>query len=96
MTATATAKPLTARQTQVYKAILQHYAVHGTAPSMRDIMAAMGYASTNAVTSVLRVLAKKGYVTVAGKLARGVTAPVLADAVKAAAVAELESLLGAG
>jgi SOS-response transcriptional repressor LexA len=63
-------KPLTQRQAAVYAVILHHFWKTGLAPTFRDVMAACGFESQNAVTMYARVLRKKGWLVEDSKLAR--------------------------
>lgn len=76
---------LTDRQRAVYAAIVAHYAATGAPPTLRDLMTALRYTSTNAVTVHLRPLAKKGVIVLSKGQARGIVVPALAEATKRAA-----------
>ena len=54
--------PLTDRQRECLVFILTHVKDKGFAPSMREIGRAMGIASTNGVSEMLRALERKGFV----------------------------------
>lgn len=64
--------PLTKRQNDVYEFIRSSFRRHGRPPTMMEIGAALGIASTNAVSKHLRALAKKGYVRRAPNEARAI------------------------
>lgn len=81
--------PPTDRQREVLAAIRDHWRNHGNGPTTRDLMAALGFASTNAVVGHLRTLARKGLVVWERGGARGIW-PAGLKAKIAAAVAELE------
>lgn len=63
---------LTPRQSEVYHFILDHLQTHGFAPTVRDIADEHGIASPNGVVCHLRALEKKGYISHAEGLARGI------------------------
>jgi len=52
---------LTRRQAGVLRAILDHKAAHGCAPTLRELQVALGFASANGVQDHLRALERKGY-----------------------------------
>lgn len=51
----------TPRQQEVLAMIRAHWLIHCQGPTYRDIMRAFGWTSTNAATSVVRLLARKGH-----------------------------------
>lgn len=53
--------PLTVNQHRIYLAILRHWATHAVSPTMRDLMAATGIASTQGITCHLKPLRRKGW-----------------------------------
>lgn len=55
-------RPPTARQAEVLAAIRDYWRTHAKSPSVRELMAAMGFASPNAVVIHLRPLAAKGLI----------------------------------
>jgi SOS-response transcriptional repressor LexA len=61
---------LTDRQREYTRSIGDFHARHGHGPSLRDLAAALGVRSTNAVNDVLRALRRKGVVTWEPKTAR--------------------------
>lgn len=54
--------PLTARQRQVFDAIVEHVREHGYPPSVRDMCAAVGVSSPNALACHLAALERLGYI----------------------------------
>lgn len=82
--------PPTDRQREVLAAIRDYWRAHGNGPTTRDLMAALGFSSPNAVVGHLRPLAKKGLVVWGrGGGARGIWPAGLRERI-AAAVTELE------
>ena len=59
---TTTLPPLTARQAEVYAAILDYWAEYARPPSVRELGAALGIGSPNGVVCHLAFLTKKGWV----------------------------------
>ena len=55
--------PLTKSQRRLMDAIISHIEQHRVTPTYHDLMAQLGYTSTNSVTGVLRELRYKGYLT---------------------------------
>lgn len=55
-------KPLTDRQRAILAFLVEHLCEHQRMPSLREICARFGIASTNGVSDTLRALARKGYV----------------------------------
>ena len=55
--------PLTKSQRRLMDAIITHIEQHRVTPTYHDLMAQLGYTSTNSVTGVLRELRYKGYLT---------------------------------
>ncbi|MCS7013440.1 MAG: S24 family peptidase [Chloroherpetonaceae bacterium] len=53
---------LTEAQNRCFNFLVRYVAEHRRAPSIREIGAALGYASTNAVSQTLEALAAKGYI----------------------------------
>lgn len=53
---------LTQKQQQIFDFILNSLRNDGSIPTVREIMSAFGFASTNAVSTHLEALAKKGYI----------------------------------
>lgn len=53
---------LTEAQNRCFNFLVRYVAEHRRAPSIREIGAALGYASTNAVVQTLEALAEKGYI----------------------------------
>ncbi len=58
--ATQKAKPLTDRQRYILGAIREHWRLHGVSPTIREVMAATGLTSTNAVNDHVCALRAKG------------------------------------
>lgn len=65
-------KELTGRQRECYEVIRSAIVEKGMPPTVREIGAAMGIASTNGVIQCLLVLEKKGVLTRNGATARGI------------------------
>jgi len=55
-------KDLTERQAEVLQFICDHINEEGWPPTMREIMAYFGFASTNAANDHLRALERKGFI----------------------------------
>lgn len=70
-------KPPTLRQTKVLRRLAQFTAEHGFPPSLRQLTAILGFRSTNAITTHLAALERRGLINRSSKTARGV---VLTDA----------------
>lgn len=75
-------QPLTARQRDILLAVVRHFGEHMAPPTVRDVGNAVGIASPNGVMSQLKALARKGWIELPGKQARGIRVPDLADAVR--------------
>lgn len=65
-------RPLTERQKEIVKAMIEFRRDHGYMPTVRDIMKMMGIQSTNGVFDHLKAIKKKGYLLVDPTKARGV------------------------
>jgi repressor LexA len=63
---------LTTRQTAVLDVIRRHIEAHGIPPSRKEICTAMGFKSPHSATVALRILVKKGAITVIPNCARGI------------------------
>jgi SOS-response transcriptional repressor LexA len=63
---------LTERQAAALAAIADHVAVHGYAPTLRELMRALGIASPNGIVCHLKALVRKGYITRDGGMARSI------------------------
>lgn len=63
---------LTPRQLEFLRFLRQYAADHGYAPSIREIMAALGVNSTNAVIDHLDALERKGMITRGRKASRAI------------------------
>lgn len=66
------ATPLNANSLKVYECIEREYSLEGSAPSIREIMAATGLASTSAVGFHLQRLEEMGYITRKHGVARSI------------------------
>jgi repressor LexA len=55
-------QPLSPRQHQIYEWIFEFTKDHGYQPSYRQVMAEFGIRSPNAITNLLKVLDRKGWV----------------------------------
>ena len=65
--------PLTAKQRSVLLYVIKHTREHGYPPTLHEIGDEMGYNSHNAASQHLRLIAKKGYISLAdGKKSRGI------------------------
>lgn len=64
--------PVTARQAEILSAIRAHRRAHGCAPTQRELCRMLSLVSTNGLNEHLARLAKKGYLTVVPRLARGI------------------------
>ena len=64
--------PLTAKHRAILDFIVGYLRDHGRPPTYREIMPAFGYGNTNAVRSHLTPLARKGYIRIDPKAARGI------------------------
>lgn len=65
-------REVTTRQLQYLEFIVSYTDAHGYAPSTRDIGAAMGFISPNAVHDALNSLERKGMITRARERARSI------------------------
>ena len=63
---------LTPRQNDVYLHLVKYVRENGNGPTLREIMAALGFASTNAVRQHLERLAKKGFIERNENISRGI------------------------
>lgn len=63
--------PLTERQNTAYEFIVGYAREHHTFPTLREIGAALGVASPNAVTKMVEALVRKGYLTRTPNVSRG-------------------------
>jgi hypothetical protein len=63
----------TGRQRAVYIAIVEFWGEHRYAPSVREIMDAAGYKSTDGVCRALRKLRKLGLIDYVNRVARSIT-----------------------
>lgn len=73
-------------QLRLYRAVVAHYARTGAAPSFRELIDELGYASTASVTCHLAPLAAKGFVVWTNRgrdtTARAIGLPGLSDVVR--------------
>jgi len=70
MTTTTPIRPLTDRQREIYRWIVQYIADHGFSPTIRELCLAFGFASTEGAMCHLRPLRRKGFLTWADGHAR--------------------------
>ncbi len=91
---TTTTKPPSTAQLRVYRAILEHLLETGRTPTLREIGARVSTTPSGALCLV-QALALAGLVEYDRGGSRGVSVPVLTDAVKAKA-GELLSAMDAG
>lgn len=82
-----TRRPITARQREVYDAILAHWSAHGAAPSLREVAEAIGVAGVAGAVCHLAALHKAGWLEREDHTARSLWPAGLRDRVKAAAAA---------
>ena len=61
MTTTTPIRPLTDRQREIYRWIVQHIATHGYSPTVRELCLAFGFASPSGAMCHLLPLRAKGY-----------------------------------
>ncbi len=85
-------EPITARQQQVLRCIVDHRKRHGRIPTYREIGRALRIASTNGVRRHLEALERKGYLAMS-RSARGLE---LAEPVKASLSIPLLGRIAAG
>lgn len=83
---------LTARQREVLACVVRHFAETGGPPNLREIMAAMGFASPHGVWQHLRALHRKRWLLFVPGRKRGIEIPEVSAATKAAAAEYLELL----
>lgn len=74
------ATEVTARQARVWLFIHEHRESKGYAPSMREVAAALGFVSTNAVSDHMKALERKGFLRRTTHISRAVV--TTGDAVK--------------
>ena len=65
-------KPLTERQLEVLVFIKEYIKENGFPPSIIDIKEHFGFKAKNAVTDFLKALEKKGYISRAFNVSRGI------------------------
>ena len=82
---------LTRRQNEVLDAIKDYKSRVGFPPTMLELAGLIGCSSPNAATAHVTALKKKGYITVAPGVARGIT--IIGDALDHDAVWIIRSLL---
>jgi repressor LexA len=62
MTTTTQIRPLTDRQREIYRWIVNYIANHGFSPTIRELCLSFGFASTEGAMCHLRPLRSKGFV----------------------------------
>jgi repressor LexA len=67
-----TREPLTPRQREVLRFLIDYIADVGWAPTLREICGAFEWGSTNASTCILRSLEKKGYIVRGPRTSRAI------------------------
>ncbi len=65
-------RELTGRQKEIFDYIVSYSRSEGNIPTVREIGEAFGFASTNAVTTHLKALVKKGYINLKPGMARNI------------------------
>ena len=63
---------LTVRQAQIFKFIKKFIVRHGYPPTRAEICDQFGFKSKKAATDHLSLIEKKGYITIAPKVSRGI------------------------
>lgn len=87
--------PLTDRQREVYRCILECFAVTGTAPTIRDLCIDLDISSPNGVVCHLEALAAKGWIAWnRDGRSRGIEVPAIAHEVRARAGLMLAEVKG--
>jgi len=76
---------LTARQAEVFEAIVRLTAEFGRGPTLRELGSEFGMASPNGVRCHLLALEKKKHITLRDCKARGIVVPELHEALRVAA-----------
>ena len=66
-------KPLTVRQREVFDLLVAFQKEHGIPPTQKEVATLMGAASPNAATELLRVLQRKGAITLVPGVSRGIS-----------------------
>lgn len=66
-------KPLTVRQREVFDLLVDFQKSRGYPPSQKEVAVLMGASSPNAATDMLRALQRKGMITLAPGVSRGIT-----------------------
>ncbi len=68
----AMSKELTDRQSMIFEYICEYHTIHECCPSLAEIATYFGFSSANASRCHLEHIAKKGYITLIPKMARGI------------------------
>jgi repressor LexA len=63
MTTARPIRPITERQREIYRWIVQYIADNGYSPTVRELCLAFGFESVNGAVCHLEPLRKKGYLT---------------------------------
>lgn len=66
-------KTLTVRQREVFDLLVAFQKTHGYPPSQKEVADLMGASSANAATDMLRALQRKGAITLAPGVIRGIS-----------------------
>lgn len=66
-------KPLTVRQREVFDLLVAFQKTHGYPPTQKEVADLMGASSPNAATDMLRALQRKGAITLAPGVSRGIS-----------------------
>lgn len=83
---------LTARQKQVFAALVDYQQQHGYPPTNKELAALIGTSSVNAATAHLRALKKKGVITITPHVSRGIR---INTSILSAPMAEAEEIIRA-
>lgn len=82
-------KPITERQQQVLNALVDFHNLHGYPPTYSELARLISVASGNAAFEHLRALEKKGYITIASGIARGIKVNGINDTIALDEAAEV-------
>ncbi|MCK7042652.1 LexA family transcriptional regulator [Enterobacter cloacae] len=85
---------LTPRQSEVYDAIRVHIKKVGFPPTMMELAGLIGCASQNSAAEHVKALKKKGYISIAPGVARGIT--IIGTELGADPVSIIKELLSGG
>ena len=80
MTTTTPIRPLTDRQREIYRWIVQYIANHGYSPTVRELCLAFRFGSVNGAMCHLHPLRKKGWIAWNERQSRTIRPLVGADA----------------